>query len=97
MKVIWSPQAEARLQEIEDFIAQDSPGEAAEFIAKLIERAKVLVAFPNSGRVVPEKTSGELREIIEGNYRLVYRLKDGNIEIVTVFEGHRRFPEEDSR
>jgi toxin ParE1/3/4 len=95
MKIIWSPQAEARLQEIDDFISQDSPENATRFIAKLIKRVQSLSQFPDSGRIVPEKESGEFRELIEGNYRIVYRIKNKNIEIITVFEGHQLLPDED--
>jgi addiction module RelE/StbE family toxin len=95
MKIIWSPQAEARLQEIEDFIAQDSPENAIQFIRQIIQRAMSLILFPHSGRILPEKEMSEFREILEGNYRIVYRVRKNHIEIVTVFEGHRQFPVED--
>jgi plasmid stabilization system protein ParE len=41
---------------------------------------------------VPELPGSALREVIEGNYRVVYRVREPMIEIVTVFEGHRQFP-----
>ena len=95
MKVAWTEQAEERLQEIDDFISQNSPETALRFIGKLIERGDRLGAFPNSGRRVPELDSNDIREIIEGNYRIVYRVKPQRIEILTVFESHRQFPFED--
>jgi hypothetical protein len=44
------------------------------------------------GRTVPELPGIDLREIIEGRYRIVYRVQGKRVEIVTVFEGHRQFP-----
>src|SRR5436190_1778161 len=36
-----------------------------------------------------------LREVIESNYRIVCRAREDAIEIITVFDGHRRIPEDD--
>ena len=96
MKVIWSPEAQRRLSEILAYIAQDSPDNASRFVAKLIKRAQDIETFPNQGRKVPERESDDLREVIEGNYRIIYRLKSQVIEIVTVFEGHRLLKDEEA-
>ena len=44
------------------------------------------------GRVVPEYRRADLREFVEGNYRIVYLARTQTIEVLTVFEGHRLFP-----
>ena len=89
MKIIWTKESFKRLAEIEDFIAKDSPDRAKKFVDKLIARGESLVNFPNKGRIVPEFSVPEIREIIEQNYRIVYRITKTRIEILTVFEGHR--------
>ena len=43
------------------------------------------------GRVVPEAGNEALREIIRGNYRIVYRVKQDAVEVVTVFHAARLF------
>lgn len=91
-RVVWTEQALERLQEIEDFISQDSAERAVAYVNRLIERGENLAEFPTSGRRIPELNTEELREILEGNYRLVYRLKTERIEVLTVFEGHQQFP-----
>jgi toxin ParE1/3/4 len=91
-RVVWTEQALERLQEIEDFISQDAPERAADFVAKLIERGDSVAPFPNAGRVVPELGSNAIREVLEGSYRIVYRIAPERIEILTVFEGHRHLP-----
>ena len=46
---------------------------------------------PRSGRVMPELGDGAIREVIHGNYRIVYRLRHDLVEIATVFHGARLF------
>lgn len=92
MRVVWTEQALERLQEIEDFISQDSPERADRFITRLIERGDAVASFPSTGRQVPELGLGSIREVLEGNYRLVYRITPVRIEVLTVFEGHRQLP-----
>lgn len=51
------------------------------------------VEFPLSGRMVPEYGDNNLREMLEGNYRIVYeidRIKK-TVTVITVFEAHRLF------
>ena len=90
MKVIWTQEALAQLIEIEDFIANDSPKRAAEFVDEIIDHAEaILPDTPSIGRMVPEINNANIRELIFKKYRLVYRVNKKNIEILTVFEGHR--------
>lgn len=95
MKIVWTKEALERLAEIEEFIAQDSADRAEKFINYLIDRGETLVNNPRIGRLVPEISNPDIREIIARNYRVVYRIKEDEIEILTVFEGHRliRFDE----
>lgn len=95
MKVAWTDQAYERLAEIHDFIARDSEEAADRLVDKVIQRGDRLADFPQKGRVVPELPGLGLRELIEGNYRIVYRLVKSKVEILTVFEGHLLFPIED--
>ncbi len=92
MKVLWTEQAFARLAEIEAYIAADDPAVAQRFVARLISRAGLLARTPLMGRTVPELPESKLRELVEGNYRIVYRVRRKTVEILTVFESHRRFP-----
>jgi hypothetical protein len=48
-----------------------------------------LEAFPQSGRIVPERNRENLREIIVRPHRIVYRVGSGLVEIVTVFRASR--------
>ena len=88
MKILWTSEALARLKEIKRYIVKNSPNRATQFIQSIIDRTEVLVDNPLSGRMVPEISRSEIREIIFHNYRIVYRIKTDCIEILTVFEGH---------
>ena len=92
MKVVWTEQALARLTEIQDFIARANREAAERLVQRIAERGEGLSKFAEMGRMVPELPGTGLREIIEGRYRIVYRVQAKGIQIVTVFEGHRQFP-----
>ena len=92
MKVFWTEHALACLTEIEDFIAQDDPVAAVQLIEKLIARTDILQEHPQAGRRVPEVPKSAFRELVELNYRVVYRIQEGTVEILTVFEAHRLYP-----
>ncbi len=89
--ILWSPRAEADLKEIRAFIEVDSPAWADLTVRRLVAAVERLHTFPDSGRIVPERQSPDLREIVSGNFRIVYRRKPAVAEIVTVFRGSRDF------
>ena len=95
MRVVWTRQAFQRLAEIEDFIARDNPQAAEQHTERLIARTEALALHPQLGRIVPEVPGGNLRELVEGNYRIVYRVRGDIVEVLTVFEGHHLLPQED--
>ena len=95
MRVAWTEQALLRLTEIEAFVAADNPRAAVALTAKLIARGEALATLWRRGRRVPELPDSDLRELIVGSYRLVYRIGNGAAQVVTVFEGHRQLPRED--
>jgi toxin ParE1/3/4 len=89
MNILWTQEALDRLIEIEDYILQDSPERAARFVDQIIGHAESLCDGPRKGRTVPEIANPDIRELIFGKYRIVYRLNEDSVEILTVFEGHR--------
>jgi len=87
--VIWAPKAEQDLYQIIDYIAQDSPSYASLFYDQLHEKVKNLSNFPLMGRKVPELDDSNIREIIIGNYRLIYRISNEALQIVRIIHGSR--------
>ena len=88
-QVRWSLTAGNDLQDIEDFIARDSILHAITFVDRIVASAETLLKNHNIGRIVPEFNRHDLREVIFGNYRIVYLLKDGDIFILRVVHGAR--------
>jgi toxin ParE1/3/4 len=71
---------------------QDSPLYADLVIRRIVAAIERLSTFPESGRIVPERNVPHLREVIVSPYRAVYRLREGTVEVVTVFRASRLFP-----
>ena len=89
-KLNWTPQSKNDLISIAEFIAQDSRKFAGIQIRRIRERAQQLINFPNSGRIVPEVDNPRIREVIIGNYRIIYLLaSDERIDIITVHHSSR--------
>lgn len=86
-KIIWSVNSLKNLEEISNYISLNSPLYAPFFIQKIIKSVERLKEFPRSGRIVPEFSDENIREIIFHNYRIVYRLKNNYVEIVIVTHG----------
>jgi toxin ParE1/3/4 len=92
IRIFWSPQALRDLESIRAYIAGDSPAYAALVVERIVDGVERLATFPESGRIVPERDSPEVREVIVRPYRVVYRLRPGRVEIVTVFRSSRQIP-----
>ena len=88
-EIRWTPQAADDLETIADFIAVDSPHYARLFVSKVINAVDRLELFPERGRIVPETDNPSIREVLLGNYRIVYRYRSDVVELLTVYHGSR--------
>jgi addiction module RelE/StbE family toxin len=88
----WTRRAEADLEAIGDYIAEDNPRAAERWVGKLLDKARAAAAAPLAGRIVPEIAMDSVREVFLRTYRIVYRVRGDEVQVLTVFEGHRRFP-----
>jgi toxin ParE1/3/4 len=93
MQILWSPQSLRDLRAIRDYIAEDSDKYAEVTVARIFSAVERLLQFPESGRVVPERRDPEIREIIVGRFRVVYRFGGAAVEVATVFRSSREFPD----
>ena len=91
--VTWSPRSLRDIESIRSFVAQDSATYAELVVRRIVAGVERLYTFPESGRIVPERNVPEIREVIVAPYRVVYRVRSGDVEIATVFRGSRNFPE----
>lgn len=85
VKINWTSQAKNDLISIAEFIGQNSRKYARIQIQRIRERVLQLKEHPTSGRVVPELENPRIRELILGNYRIIYCLvSDDRVDILTV-------------
>jgi plasmid stabilization system protein ParE len=88
-EVKWTLQALDDLESICLFIGRDSPQAAAVFAQRAFRATDPLANVPRLGRVVPELEIESIREIILGNYRVIDRIADEQVQILTVHHGAR--------
>jgi len=88
-EIRWTLQAADDLEAIAEFISVDSPQYAQLFAIDVLTAIERLALFPRSGRIVPELGNAAIREIVLGNYRIVYRLRKDAVEILTIYHGAR--------
>ena len=88
--VRWAETACDDLEQIAQYIERDSESYAASFVAEILEAARSLADFAERGRVVPELKEPSIRELLVGNYRLVYEIRQEAIYVLGVIHGARQ-------
>jgi toxin ParE1/3/4 len=91
VRILWSPLADSQVDDAVAFIAADDPAAALAWLERLLERVKSLADYPDLGRVVPELQRDDVREILVGPYRVMYRRSADEVEIAAVRHGARDF------
>ena len=90
-EIRWTTQASEDVEAIAQFIARDSEFYAKIFVSELLNTIERLETFPQSGRMVPEFELKNIREIILGNYRIIYRTEKENPVILTIHHSSQLF------
>jgi addiction module RelE/StbE family toxin len=90
-QVIWAPSATKDVEDIAEYIARDSPDQAALFVTRVLEATDRLADFPLSGRIIPEMSDVRRREIIAGSFRIMYRIEEGAVWVIAVVHGAREW------
>ena len=90
VKIVWTEKSLADLREIFDYIAIDSVRYASITVNKIYERIQPIASKPYLGRMVAELQMKDIRELIEDNYRIIYRLKSSHrVDVLRVFHRAR--------
>lgn len=90
--MVWAPLAVDRAAEIAAYIAQDNPVAAEKWVEAVFTEVERLKSFPESGRIVPETNNPNFRELIYGNYRIIYRRGEKQVSILTIRHGRQILP-----
>jgi toxin ParE1/3/4 len=88
-KIRWTVGARRDLHEIVTHIAEDSPAYAINFAERIALAIDRLETFPKLGRIVPEYQDANVRELIVGNYRIVYKIRGSRIGIAAIAHASR--------
>jgi len=84
VKVRWSHVALERVVEIGEHIVFDRPVAAAEWVEGILASVDRLSRFPLSGRALPESKRPDLREVVHGHFRVIYRVGPDDVLVLTV-------------
>ena len=91
VRLNWTIQAVNDLKDIADYISKDSKRYAELLVKRIREKARILKIQPDSGRMVDEFERKDIRELLEGNYRIIYeRVNSSQIDILTIHHSARR-------
>jgi len=84
VRVVWSPLAVQRVNEHAEYVARDRPLAAEKWVDGVFAAVERLKRFPFSGREVEEVRRKDIREVIFGRYRIIYRAEAERVIILTV-------------
>jgi addiction module RelE/StbE family toxin len=91
MRVRWTEAAVRDLEELHAFIAADRPQAADRTVDSILNALETAARFPESGRT-GARVKGT-RELVLAPWLIVYRVRAGAIEVLSVIHGSRRWPE----
>ena len=91
-----SPFAQDDFNEIIEYYSSYSQDYVETTISEFEEKVMSLQQRPKSGRIIPElERQGitQYRELMQGYYRIVYKISKDKVVILTVIDGRRNFEE----
>jgi addiction module RelE/StbE family toxin len=94
VRVHWTNTAIDHLLSIYEYVSHDSDVYADRLMDRLTRRSQQIGTFPRSGRSVPEYEAPDIREVIEGSYRIIYRIKKEQIDVLAVIHSAQQLPPE---
>ncbi len=90
VRINWTFQAKDDLKAIAEYISKDSKRYAKLQVIRLKNRTRVLKTQIRLGKIVPEISRENIGELIEGSYRIIYKIvEDNQIDILTIHHSAR--------
>ncbi len=93
MTIVWSARAVRHLAHLRAYIARDRPEAAHEVAGTILSSVALLAEQPGLGRAGRVPGTREL-VIPDTPYLVPYRVRDDRLEIIAVFDGRQRWPDE---
>ncbi len=94
MTVFWTNNAKRELHAAYNYIAQNSVRYAQGLVDRITRKTELLSTMPYLGAIVPEYDDETIRELVEQSYRVIYRIREDRVEILSVVHGARQLPSE---
>lgn len=91
-QVVWDPVALDDLDEIARYIERNAPAAARRLVQRIFDRVDKLEKFPLTGGFIDEDRRKIYRQLIQGNYRIIYRCEGDEVFIVAVYHAARLLP-----
>ena len=88
-KIKWSEEANSDLEQIYDFISQDSIYYSIKTIKDIIKKTSILLEYPYLGRKIKEINDEKIREFIYKSYRIIYKIDSNVILILRIWHTER--------
>lgn len=87
MKVRFTTEAKADLQQIGDYIAKDNPSRALSFVDELEQKCLTIATSAKAFPLVPRYEKYGIRRRVHGSYLIFYRVEAEQVVIVHVLHG----------
>lgn len=93
-EVKWTPRALSQLRKIVEFISADNPPAAQKLRDRILRQTQLLTQTPRIGQLYPLESAHEIRQLIEGRYRIFYRIDEDHaqVHVMTVWHASRNEP-----
>jgi addiction module RelE/StbE family toxin len=89
-QVNWTSGAVEDLKSIAEYIAKDSVKYAKLQVLRIKHRTQILKSQVQIGKPVPEFNKKDIRELVEGNYRIIYKIVSAEqVDILTIHHSSR--------
>jgi toxin ParE1/3/4 len=88
-RLIWTSRCLDDLERLIKFIETDAPVAACLFAQRIIDRVEMLQLHPSAGSLVLEDESRTYRQVLQGNYRIIYRVAGDAVYLVAIHHASR--------
>jgi toxin ParE1/3/4 len=90
-RVVLPPHVEQELEESYRFIAEHSPDRAVDWYNDCLAAISSLAEFPSRCPILPGRTP-QARQLIHGNYRIIFVIEEQSVRVIHVVHGARQGP-----
>jgi len=91
-RIVWTNDAVKDIEESWEYISRDSSVYAIQFVQHIRRAVRGLIQFPYKARPLHESGRDDLRELIAGNYRVIFRVSEKRLTILRILHSSRDLP-----